>query len=92
MTILPPHGELTEYSLRLHESEFYNNETGRRATLPEMLNLLDNATEIFIPASFDLVCVIVPIYGYSYQIPGILYLTIILRTLLLGQSVLYEIF
>ena len=55
-TILPRHDEITEYSLRLHESNFYNNGTGRRATLPEMLMLLDNVTEILIPASFDIVC------------------------------------
>lgn len=80
MTILPPHGELTEYSLRLHESEFYSNETGRRATLPEMLNLLDNTTEILIPASFDLVSVIIPIYEI-FRV-----LSMLLSKLLLGQS------
>lgn len=54
LPLSPPSSDSpTVYSLRLSESNFYNNNTGRRATLPEMLHVLDNVTDILIPGSFD---------------------------------------
>jgi len=46
-----------EYSLRISEESFVRNDTLKSATLPEILLLLYNVTEILLPASFNQVCV-----------------------------------
>jgi len=46
-----------EYSLRISEESFVRNDTLKLATLPEILLLLYNVTEILLPASFNQVYV-----------------------------------